>query len=82
MRREANQGRNYSVQFLACREIEESDQSFQIAEESLCYKNAVYQIHVPNFFFFSFLIIQQGLQDLSSLTGDGTRAPCSGSVES
>lgn len=78
-----NQGRNYSVQFLACREIEKPDQSFQIAEESLCYKNAVYQRHVPNFFFFfSFLIIQQGLQDLSSLTGDGTCAPCSGSVES
>ena len=80
--REANQRKNFSVQFLECREIEKTDQSVQIANESLCFKNVVYQRNVPFFFFFPFLIIQQGLQDLISLTRDRTHAPCSGSVES
>ena len=34
------------------------------------------------FFFLIFLATPGGMRDLSSLTRDGTHAPCSGSVES
>ena len=46
-----NQRRNFSVQFLECREIEKPDLSFQTANESLCFENVVYQRNVPFFFF-------------------------------
>ena len=34
------------------------------------------------FLFVWFLAVPRGMRDLSSPTGDSTRAPCSGSVES